>query len=235
MVTSCCIRPSLAQSYVHRYQPAKQRVEKRVVSRDVARNRDLPDPVTAAIISYDHRRFTIAQLVTESPMARRSNRQSQTGRKGDDMTTGKLSGICVRPAEGAPVKEVTAATIQVKGGLEEDYRRSGGARAVTVLAREDWEAACREAGADLPWTTRRANLLVEGVPLRESKGQHLRIGPVLLEITGETQPCNIMEAAHSGLREALEPAWRGGVTCRVLEPGRIRPGDPVTLEEGSEM
>lgn len=150
------------------------------------------------------------------------------------MTTGKLVGISVRPAEGAPVQELTSTDIHVKGGLAADYRRGGGARAVTVLAREDWEAACREAGADLPWTTRRANLLVEGIPLRESKGWRLRVGPVLLEITGETRPCDIMEAAHSGLRAALEPAWRGGVTCRVLQSGHIRPGDPVTLEQGSE-
>lgn len=150
------------------------------------------------------------------------------------MTTGKLVGISIRPAEGAPVQEVAHTAIHVKGGLEADYRRGAGSRAVTVLAREDWEAACRDAGADLPWTTRRANLLVEGIPLRESKGHYLRIGPVLLEITGQTRPCTVMEAAHSGLRAALEPAWRGGVTCRVLEPGHVRPGDPVTLEQGSE-
>ena len=150
------------------------------------------------------------------------------------MTTGKLIGISVRPAEGAPVQELAEATIQVKGGLEKDYRRGGGARAVTVLAREDWETACREAGADLPWTTRRANLLIEGVSLQKSKGRRLRIGPVLLEITGETRPCSIMEAAHSGLQAALEPAWRGGVTCRVLTPGHVRPGDPVVVEEGSK-
>ena len=147
---------------------------------------------------------------------------------------GKLIGISVRPAEGAPIQELADASIQVKGGLEKDYRRGGGARAVTVLAREDWEAACREAGADLPWTTRRANLLIEGIPLGESEGRRLRIGPVLLEITGETRPCSIMEAAHGGLQAALEPAWRGGVTCRVLQPGHVRSGDPVTLEAESE-
>ena len=150
------------------------------------------------------------------------------------MEKGKLLGISVRPTEGAPVKEIGESAIHVKGGLEEDYRRGAGARAVTVLAREDWEAACNEAGAALPWTTRRANLLIEGVPLRESKGRRLRIGQVLLEITGETQPCSIMEAAHPGLRAALEPAWRGGVTCRVLEPGHVRPGDPATLEEAQD-
>lgn len=150
------------------------------------------------------------------------------------METGRLVGIAVRPAEGAPVQEMSESVIQVKGGLEADYRRGAGARAVTVLAREDWEAACQEAGTNLPWTTRRANLLVEGVPLLESKGRRLRIGQVLLEVTGETQPCSIMEAAHPGLRAALEPAWRGGVTCRVLEPGHVRPGDPATLEGAEE-
>ena len=41
------------------------------------------------------------------------------------------------------------------------------------------------------------------------------IGALVLEVTMETRPCQLMEAAHRGLRGALTPDWRGGVCCRV--------------------
>ena len=62
-------------------------------------------------------------------------------------------------------------TICVEAGLAGD---SKGARfplrQITVLAREAWEAAAAALGdPDLPWTVRRANLLVEGVELPRAK------------------------------------------------------------------
>jgi MOSC domain-containing protein YiiM len=78
----------------------------------------------------------------------------------------------------------------------------------------------------LPWVTRRANLFVEGIAPPHEGGQ-LRIGDLVLEVTQETQPCHLMEAAHRGLKRALTPEWRGGVCCRVLKGGMIRVGDRV--------
>jgi MOSC domain-containing protein YiiM len=95
--------------------------------------------------------------------------------------------------------------------------------------REGWDAACRELGVELPWTTRRANLFVEGVPV-PAEGKRLVIGSLVLEVTQETEPCQLMEAAHRGLRAALTPEWRGGVCCRVVQGGTIRVGDRVDVE-----
>ena len=103
-------------------------------------------------------------------------------------------------------------------------------RQVTIIADSPWQAACAEVGKDLPWTTRRANLLVRGVELQNTAGVKLRIGEVLLEITGELAPCQLMETACAGLRAALTPQWRGGVSCRVVAGGPLKIGDPVTLE-----
>jgi MOSC domain-containing protein YiiM len=106
-------------------------------------------------------------------------------------------------------------------------------RAVTILAREDWHAALADLGLEegsLDWTERRANLLVESLRLPRAIGAQLRVGPVLLEVTYPTTPCARMDQAHAGLRKALHPDWRGGVTCRVLEGGRVKIGDAVTIE-----
>jgi len=124
------------------------------------------------------------------------------------------------------------ATIEVVsgGGLAGDSRGRTRRRSVTVLAQEGWDAACAALQQDLQWTARRANLLVEGIDLREQTGARLRVGAIVLEITGECDPCSRMDDVIPGLRRALVPDWRGGVCCTVLTPGRLMLGDPVSFE-----
>ena len=38
-----------------------------------------------------------------------------------------------------------------------------------------------------------------------------------------------MDLQRQGLRAALTPDWRGGRTARVIEGGRLRVGDALTL------
>ena len=148
---------------------------------------------------------------------------------------GRLIGIARRPRSRAPMEEIAFVDVATGGGLDGDHKGlKFPRRGVTILAREDWEAAIAGladlAGpVPLPWTTRRANLLVEGVVLPQAKGAILRVGPLLLEVTAETYPCSRMEAAHRGLLRALGPDWRGGVTCKVVEGGRIEAGDRVVI------
>lgn len=55
------------------------------------------------------------------------------------------------------------------------------------------------------------------------------IGLVMLEIANQTVPCSRIDEACPGLRKALHPEWRGGVTCKVLKGGEIHIGDPVEV------
>lgn len=148
------------------------------------------------------------------------------------MSSGRLEAIAIRSAPHAPMQVLEHADVSREAGVEGDARGAPGDRQVTVLAVEAWQAACSEIGANLPWTTRRANLLVSGVELEATLGSRLEIGDVRLEVTGETDPCRVMDAQHPGLRAALEPGWRGGVTCRVLEGGSIAVGDRAELVAG---
>ena len=121
--------------------------------------------------------------------------------------------------------------VSVAAGLEGDCKgMKFPRRQITVLAMEDWQAALEEIGAgDLLWTVRRANLLVAGVVLPRAAGGILRIGPMHLMVTAQTYPCARMEQARTGLLKALAKDWRGGVTCRVIEGGRIAVGQPVEV------
>ena len=152
-----------------------------------------------------------------------------------DLIGGTLIGLARRAASRVPMESVACGMITREAGLTGDFRGAKFPnRQITVLAHEDWEAALLDLAdlmgpPDLPWTTRRANLFVEGVRLPRAKGGVLRIGEVVLEITGQTNPCHRMEAAHRGLLSALHPHWRGGVTCRVRTGGRVAIGDRVEV------
>jgi MOSC domain-containing protein YiiM len=150
--------------------------------------------------------------------------------------TGRLIGMARREAKRAPMETLERGRIGVECGLEGDFRglrRPGKEpnRQITILAREAWEAACAKLGRPLPWTTRRANLLVEGVDLARRAGDVMAIGDVRLEITIEVEPCERMEEAAPGLQAAMRPDWRGGVGCRVLQGGDIALGDAIRIEE----
>ena len=152
-----------------------------------------------------------------------------------ELSVGRLEGITRRDARRAPMEEIETGEITLERGLAGDHKGPKfPRRQITVLAIEDWQAALDDltdlAGpVVLPWTARRANLLVSGVRLPRARGAQLQIGAVSLEVTAQTVPCRRMDEAHQGLLRALHPDWRGGVTCRVLMGGTISIGDGVRV------
>src|SRR5215471_4127692 len=139
---------------------------------------------------------------------------------------GQLLGIARVARRLGPLIPLQEARVTATEGIEGDFRGVKPGRQITILFREGWEDACAELGQELPWVTRRANLFVEGV-ITPHEGGRLKIGSLLLEVTQETQPCQLMDKARQGLRAALKPHWRGGVCCRVVEGGTIHVGDGV--------
>lgn len=149
---------------------------------------------------------------------------------------GRLVGIARHARPKGPMETVGHATVSPEAGIAGDFRgamrRGPYKRQVTVLEREDWDAATAEVDRTIPWEERRANLLVEGIDLPQVRGKRLRIGSdVVLEVTRETDPCERMEALAPGLKAALMPDWRGGVCTFVVSGGEIAVGDPVEIEE----
>jgi len=101
----------------------------------------------------------------------------------------------------------------------------GGRRRVTLLAEETWEALMHGLGASLPASDRRANLLVRGIDLRDSRGRIARIGACQVRIFGETKPCARIDHTFPGLRNALWEAWGCGAFGEVLDDGLISVGE----------
>ena len=141
-----------------------------------------------------------------------------------------VTAIAYKTAKRGPMNPVNQAQISLTHGVENDVFGKPGKRQVTVMSLEQWQTACQELNCELDWLTRRANILISGYHFSAADvGKSITIGDVVLTITGETDPCKKMEIAYTGLEKALTPEWRGGVTCRVVEPGVINTGDKLSI------
>jgi len=150
---------------------------------------------------------------------------------------GTLAGIARHTRPKAPMELLDHAHVTIDGGITGDFRGAvkpggRGRRQVTLMERRDWEAAMADLDRDIPWQERRANLLVDGLDLPQLAGAQLRIGAdVLVTVTGECDPCSRMEIIAPGLKAALTPDWRGGVTAKILSGGEIALGDEIRIEQ----
>jgi MOSC domain-containing protein YiiM len=145
------------------------------------------------------------------------------------MAAGRLEAIFVKRAHGGPMDSRESATLETARGLA-GSADLGGRRQITLLSLDRWNELMAEVGAMLDPRTRRANLILSGIDLDNSRGRTLAIGACRLRVGGETGPCDLMEEAAAGLQEAMRSRWGGGAYAEVLAGGPIAVGDPAKWE-----
>ena len=138
----------------------------------------------------------------------------------------KLSQIWIKRAHRGPMDPLERATLVAGRGIAGNADQ-GGRRQVTLMDVERWHDLMDRFNADLDTAARRANLVLDGVHLFDSRGRTLRIGAARLLIHGETRPCERMDDALPGLQSAMRERWGGGVFAEVLAGGEIAIGDEV--------
>jgi MOSC domain-containing protein YiiM len=141
---------------------------------------------------------------------------------------GRVEWIGLRPARGQAMREVDAAEALAGKGLTGDRYASGsGKRGVTLIQAEHLPVIAALSGnANVLPALLRRNVVVSGLPLIALKERRFRIGEVVLEGTGECDPCSNMEKALGpGGFNAMRS--HGGLCARIVEGGVFRLGDAV--------
>jgi MOSC domain-containing protein YiiM len=140
------------------------------------------------------------------------------------------SGIDKRPVAG----RVAVHELGLDGDVQVNRRYHGGeGQAVYAYAQEDADWWSAELDRDLPPGRFGENLRTAGVDLTGALlGETWRVGTALLEVTDCRIPCANFERFWGVPRLVRRFTARGasGAYLRVLEPGDVGAGDPVTIE-----
>ncbi|QJR35275.1 MOSC domain-containing protein [Gemmatimonas groenlandica] len=154
-----------------------------------------------------------------------------------EVPTGVVEQIWLKRAKRGPMDAVGTVHARANRGLVGNANQRG-RRQITLLEAERWDehlaALGHEHDASLGPIRRRANVLVRGIPLVDSRGRVLRLGNVRVQIAGETKPCHQMDEVFPGLQAIMRPAWGGGAFAMILDDGDIAVGDAIRWDDSSE-
>ncbi len=142
---------------------------------------------------------------------------------------GKVETLWTKRAHGGVMDTANEVTLVAGQGIEGDASFGRSKRQVTVIEEEVFTRV-RATLPDADPKMRRANIMVSGTRLENTRGHVLTVGDVRVLIEGETRPCDQMDEQCPGLTDALSANWGGGVHGIVLEDGQVRVGDAVSLE-----
>lgn len=137
---------------------------------------------------------------------------------------GEIEAIWIKRFKGGPMDAVSEAEMIPRKGLVGNADQ-GGRRQVTIIDAEAWDWVMQELEVKIHPAQRRANIMVRGVNLANSRKRILRLGECRVRIFFEAKPCERMDEVYFGLKDALNKQWRGGVCAEVITGGRVQVKD----------
>ena len=145
----------------------------------------------------------------------------------------KIISIATSKKKGTQKVTVDEAFLKKEHGLEGDAHAGTWHRQVSFLASEEIDKA-RVKGLDVTFGDFAENIATTGVDWKNIPvGTRIRLGQnALVEITQIGKECHNRCAIYYKAGDCIMP--REGVFARVLEEGKIRCGDPISIEEHSE-
>jgi MOSC domain-containing protein YiiM len=144
------------------------------------------------------------------------------------MQSGSIVNLHIARVKGTPSDPVDSARAVSAEGLEGDRSRNPrNLRQVLVMDKETLDRYGLEPGQV------KENITVTGMDLSHATQGHVFfIGSadnhVTLEVTGDCEPCQKMDALIPGLQKEI--FGRRGILTVVLQGGEISIGDPIRLE-----
>lgn len=140
---------------------------------------------------------------------------------------GVIKAICISEKKGTQKHEVPEAVLTEDWGIEGDAHAGKWHRQVSLLGFQQIEEF-RARGAQVQFGAFGENLIVDGFRFRELPvGTRLKAGEVLLEMTQIGKECHSHCEIYKVMGDCIMP--REGVFAKVLQGGRVRPGDELVV------
>ena len=147
------------------------------------------------------------------------------------MPDSEIVAVCTSPRKHVQKEEVGEVMLVEEKGIDGDAHYGFGHRQVSLLADESIDKMREKGLDDLKPGAFGENLITRGVDLLSlDVGDRLRVGSdVLLEVTQIGKECVDRCAIYDAVGDCIMP--REGIFTRVVEGGKIKPGDRVTVVE----
>ena len=139
------------------------------------------------------------------------------------MENGLVEAIWIKRGKRAPMDKVEQAEMIAGKGLIGNANQ-GGRRQISIIDAEVWERVMQELGATIDPSARRANIMVRGLNLENTRKRILLLDECKVKIFTETKPCERMDEVLPGLKAALYKNWGGGASGQVITGGTVRVG-----------
>ena len=140
----------------------------------------------------------------------------------------KVIAACISEKKGTVKHPVPEIQVKKQHGIIGDAHAGDWHRQISLLGNESVERM-REVFPDVPVGAFAENILTEGITLYELPiGTKLMVGEVLLEFTQIGKECHDSCAIRKQVGDCVMP--REGIFAIVLEEGKIRAGDSVSIE-----
>lgn len=140
----------------------------------------------------------------------------------------KVVAVCISEKKGTMKFAVPEIVLKKDHGIVGDAHAGNWHRQVSLLANESVDKM-RKVFPDIPVGAFAENILTEGIELFTLPlGTRLRVGEALLELTQIGKECHADCAIRKQVGDCVMP--REGVFTKVVEEGRVRAGDPVSME-----
>ncbi len=144
---------------------------------------------------------------------------------------GEVLAVNISEKRGEKKKTVEEINLRVGHGIEEDAHAGDWHRQVSLLSLSSFEKM-RKLGADVIYGDFAENISVAGIDVfRLPVGTQIQVGEARLEVTQIGKTCHDMGCAiKKQVGTCVMP--HEGIFTRVLESGRIKPGDAVKVVSG---
>jgi MOSC domain-containing protein YiiM len=144
------------------------------------------------------------------------------------------------PKRSIPTGDVTA--LGIAGDVQAHPECHGGLQQALLLITSEGVEELTALGFPLYPGALGENLTTLGLDRRGLRiGQRYRVGATIIELTKVREPCSQLNPYGPGIQKAVydvqvqagdpqSPRWGlSGFYASVIQPGTIRPGDPITL------
>lgn len=144
----------------------------------------------------------------------------------------RVIAVCISEKKGVVKHPVPHIDVKCHHGIVGDAHAGDWHRQISLLADESVDTM-RAMGLTLEPGAFAENILTRGIELKILPiGTRLRVGPALLEVTQIGKECHSDCAIKQTTGKCVMPTE--GIFAVVVEEGRIRSGDEITIEEAAK-